>query len=433
MHRFLIAACAALLVFASPAAARPGDLDRSFAGGRVVIDPTAQYGRGGDIARSGSGAIAVGVIAQDAPAFGQNVAFARLTATGRIVQQVPLRISTARQATVGDSPAVVALPGGDSVVAGTVSGYLRAASPNEWVRAVYVAHVTAAGALDPRFGVNGVSLLIPPEGVSFVWSSGPIGLGVDAAGRTLVLYATSVGQGSSLTVARLLPDGAPDPGYGNGGFAVASNGLVPGALLVGRDGSATVAGFGPRRIAVLGLDAQGRVRPGYGTSLSDASVVDPVSLAAGPAHTILLAGNDRRGSRLSGWVARLGAGGRVDRRFGSHGRATPGGTSSRLSFSAMARDRRGRIVLAGFHRNSDGDNQAAIVRLTPSGRLDRRFGIVVKQIGVVRNASLVASEANGVAVDAHDRILVAGTAEDNGVVVREDLGHTYFAVARLKG
>jgi hypothetical protein len=100
----------------------------------------------------------------------------------------------------------------------------------------------------------------------------------------------------------------------------------------------------------------------------------------------------------------------------------------------MARDHHGRIVLAGSRRNERVIGlQAAALRLSPQGRLDRRFGLVVKQLGRLRNRTLVASAAKAVAIDARDRVVIAGVAYDDGVEIREDVGLSYFAVARLRG
>jgi Domain of unknown function (DUF5122) beta-propeller len=242
-----------------------------------------------------------------------------------------------------------------------------------------------------------------------------------------------------MLVARLLPNGALDASYGSAGFATVASSEPAGALLVRADGTAVAAAYVSGAVVVLGLDALGRVRAGYGTRISEHEhepfpIDDPVLLAAGPGHTVLVAGNDRLSSRSWGWVARLRASGRLDRRFARRGRLIPGGTSHRLHFNAMARDRRGRILLAG-HQGTPGSGrqQAAVVRVTPSGRLDRRFGIVVEQIGALPGVRLVASDVGAVAADAHNRILLAGTAYDDAIEIREDLGRSYFAVARLKG
>jgi hypothetical protein len=101
----------------------------------------------------------------------------------------------------------------------------------------------------------------------------------------------------------------------------------------------------------------------------------------------------------------------------------------------MARDHRGRIVLAGARSHYDVP-VTLVARLTAGGRRDRHFGpdgTVLRQIGSRATARLVASTAYALAIDARDRIVVAGAAYDDDAMNREDLGRSYFAVARLKG
>jgi hypothetical protein len=132
-----------------------------------------------------------------------------------------------------------------------------------------------------------------------------------------------------------------------------------------------------------------------------------------------------------GWVERLSARGKRDAAFHRFTFTDPHGAG----IAAMARDHHGRIVLAG-ERGNHQYTQTAVLRLTASGRRDRHFGddgLVVKQIGALRAATLVGSRGQAVAIDARDRIVVAGTSYDAGTEDRQDEGRGYVAVARLKG
>ncbi len=157
---------------------------------------------------------------------------------------------------------------------------------------------------------------------------------------------------------------------------------------------------------------------------------DGTALTRGPRGTLLLAGNDGRRPRAPlperPWVARITRAGRVTRTY-----LPP--TSRKIEILAMARDRRGRIVLGGAERTLD--DVAALLRLTPDGRPDRRFGrggAVFMQLGARPRATLCCSEIRAVAIDARDRILAAGVSFDADAS-REDLARSWFAVARLKG
>src|SRR5262249_14676380 len=83
----------------------------------------------------------------------------------------------------------------------------------------------------------------------------------------------------------------------------------------------------------------------------------------------------------------------------------------------------GRIILAGYGvelRGSQSFTDFAVVRLLPDGQFDPSFGyagVVLTSIGSG------ASGANAVAIDAQDRIVVAGYSTGNG-------GSKDFAVAR---
>jgi hypothetical protein len=230
---------------------------------------------------------------------------------------------------------------------------------------------------------------------------------------------------------RLEPDGTVDAGYG----VVSLRGSAS-ALLVQRDGSAFVATRRAKPRAAASIHALGpdgrRIRttrlPLHDPSGYQAGVT---ALVAGPRGTLLVAGNDVR-RHVYGWVTRLRAGGSVDRRFG---RRTIVSMHRDVFFSDMARDRRGRIVVAGSRSLYDVP-QTLVARLTPSGRRDRRFGpdgTVLLQIGSRPRTTLIASAANAVAIDGRDRIVLAGAAYDDDAGIREDLGRSYFAVARLKG
>ena len=261
------------------------------------------------------------------------------------------------------------------------------------------------------------------------------GFGVDGRGRAVVTVAYSLGLGKGWrTIAvRYRPDGELDPSYGRGGLARVGNVTVYPAL-VRRDGRLyALAGDDRRDTQVIALDARGRRVPGFRTrtlmSRRFANYLSPHSIIAGGGGRLLVAGG---GLYRSGWVVQLAADGRADRRFGDRGlSAIPDFTAN-----TIVRDRRGRVVVAGSTDRSRGPFQAAVARLSARGRLDRGFGdggVVSKQLGTLRGVTLVASEARHVALDDRDRIVVAGEVYDDEYELRDDLGRSYPAIARLRG
>jgi uncharacterized delta-60 repeat protein len=417
----------AFFTLAAPVAAKPGDLDRGFGGGGRMVIPTSGHETiGSAVALTGSRILAVGVLPQ--------VTTAQLTASGRIAAQSAFALPHVDLIDTGRLT-LVRQPDGRIVMAGHTWGEVPPGHLSMWSSSLFAARLDPVARLDAGFGAGGARIVsVPDRYLEFADA------GADATGR-IVLAATcqTAGADSSVIVARLLANGSLDTSYGRAGFATVATGEHAGAVLVRRDGSAIVLSDTSRAVVVRGLDARGNVRPGFGTRLPvhrptpyyDAG---PFSLVAGPGSTVLVAGNDADRSRRWGWVARLRANGRLDRRFGQRGRLIPGGTSYGFHVNALARDHHGRILLAGNRVAPDrGLPQAAVARVTAAGRLDPRFGIVVKQLGLLPGVRLAASDARAVVADAHDRIVLVGAAYDNDVVIREDLGRAYFAVARLQG
>jgi hypothetical protein len=73
------------------------------------------------------------------------------------------------------------------------------------------------------------------------------------------------------------------------------------------------------------------------------------------------------------------------------------------------------------------------MRITRAGRRDPRLGVRRFQLGAQKGVQIIGSEPRAVAIDARGRIVLAGGAYDDNVEIREDLGRSYFAAARLKG
>ncbi|HVJ61981.1 MAG TPA: hypothetical protein VM555_04640 [Tahibacter sp.] len=211
---------------------------------------------------------------------------------------------------------------------------------------------------------------------------------------------------SEIGVARRLPDGAPDPSFGNGlgKFVVTAaahgyDGYFAGyAMALQPDGKIVVAGrFGPgivgpaeaNRFLVLRVLADGSA---LDRSFGDHGIVMLPMTAYGadnharavvvqPDGKILVAGAELDQPNDSDMlVMRLLSNGAPDDTFGSHGRRTIGfdftGTAARRHDVArtLALQPDGKIVVAGASHTAAEGSYAAVARLTADGNLDPLFG-----------------------------------------------------------
>ncbi len=192
--------------------------------------------------------------------------------------------------------AVAALPDGRLLVVGGTGS------------AVSVLRVLSGGGLDPGFGDAGRATVAAP---------GP--------GRAAVLQPDGkllvAGGGDRMTVYRFLADGGLDPSYGAGGMASVPAGQ-PGtayALVLGPDGSATVAGNVGPDVAIARLDATGRLDPGFGTAGTTVTRLGVPATGYGIAQradgALVVVGD--AGDR--GLAVRYTPGGVVDTSFGTAG------------------------------------------------------------------------------------------------------------------
>ena len=242
--------------------------------------------------------------------------------------------------------------------------------------AVVLQQFTAAGAVDPTFGVNGVAPAGPPSLIPL-----PVALAVQPDGR-LIVGATYVEPwfvpftppSSELLVSRYLASGQPDGSFGVGGFARhdvdgGSDFLEEMAL----DASGRILLFGsttdtivrlltstyseedlPSRLFVMRLDAKGATDTSFaGTGV--AIVKDPPrtlyflesGIVQGDGRVVVAVYDSQGAVRLQ----RLGADGRPDPSF-ERSRVP-------LAWVSSLSTARGRIVAAGAVNNQTGITAAA--------------------------------------------------------------------------
>jgi uncharacterized delta-60 repeat protein len=250
----------------------------------------------------------------------------------------------------GTAEAVALAPDGRIVVAGT------SLCPG-LQRCFAAARLNADGSRDAAFGLARVPLSQPTAGAA---------VAVQADGGIVV--AGSYYKGGDANdddvglVARLLPDGRPDPAFSRDGVVLVEHGH-------GDDVIEAVALQG-RRIVVAGAGRSiGSSRGGFG-------------------------------------VARLRPDGALDRRFGRRGRRVVAVGGGWAVAQALAVTRGGRLVVAGS-AGTGLDWRPAVARLRAGGSLDRSFG---RRGRVVVRGLPFGGGAEGVQIDPRGRVLVAGEA-----------------------
>jgi uncharacterized delta-60 repeat protein len=243
-----------------------------------------------------------------------------------------------------------------------------------------LARYTADGALDQSFGTAGVVVTRSTQR-SFVANA----LALQSDGRILIAGMASDLPTASLqlAVARYNPDGSPDGAFGTHGLATTS------------------AGPTGAQATALALQPDGKILAA-GTVFAHGAEADEFALA------------------------RFLADGKLDSSFGSGGIVSTHVGAGASAGQSLALQPDGRIVVVGTaYSNGPTDDDFAVVRYTPDGRLDPEFGtrgMVTTDFGsgdAGARASL--DRAGGVAIGADARIVVAGSTRGD---------HQTFAVAR---
>ena len=243
---------------------------------------------------------------------------------------------------------------------------------------VLVARFDRAGHLDPSFGVGGVSPLALQTFSGTrprlaVLPDGDIALAVEGSDTVLGPEGRA-----DLLLARLLPNGFPDPGFGNSGLAsvplAEGTQARPTRLAYGSAGTLSVGvslccrgfGAGPG-VTFARLLPNGGLDPSFGLG-GQAEIVGPgensiEAFAAGPAgvlYAVLL--------QPTGQVAiRLRGDGSLDPAFGGDGVVSLDRVLPELVDDAAV-DSRGRlVVLAGRGIG------VSVLRMRPGGGVDRTF------------------------------------------------------------
>lgn len=265
---------------------------------------------------------------------------------------------------------------------------------NSFAQHIFVTRLDEQGQLDPLFGRAGVTTL------KFDSMDQVIGdMEIQPDGKILLVvkamdYPVN-GRGMSGTanaIVRLLPDGAPDPHFGQGGrinlvyedlYAPAELALTrEGKVLVGLEARVDRSGDDefPDKFALMRLNPDGSRDNAFGqgglavlqVGSESSSSSDLAELSGGK---IVAVGDfwSNSGPDNGLAVVRFNPDGGVDSTFGQDGQATVKVQDGRVAASKVRVARDGQLVVAGHYDGNANNDGVLVARLLKSGELDQRF------------------------------------------------------------
>lgn len=383
-----------------------GQLDAGFGTGGVTFTDFAQHADSANaLVIEPDGSILLAGMAHVAAAGGTSVALARYDNSGTLVSQRATKLFAGTADFLED---VYLLPDGRIIGIGYSRNFNAAGST--------AVRFNADLQVDASFGTAGVALLTL-GGRENEARAGAL----QADGSILLAGQIARGGGDySVLLARLLGNGALDPGFGTGGWtetiipgdedSVAARVLPDAGGIVVAVGTDQVQDFVLARYTLAGL-----LDPAFGTGgllVQDfhggRDSVATVELHAGG----LLAGGRvvpaAPGQGTNYGFARYSLAGVLDGSFGSAGLADTGFTASvanRARDLAVQSD--GRILVAGYAGNSFTTRDFAISRHLENGELDPSFGIAGR---VLADFGGNEDDLGAIAVRPDGTILAAGAA-----------------------
>lgn len=333
----------------------------------------------------------------------------------------------------GASSPQVTIPAGQTTATVTVSAAALAAHSQPTnatltASAAGLANVTKgvtvtvrgpAGSLDTTFGTGGVATTAFGTGEDFGYATA-----IQADGKIIVAGSVD-GSGTDFAVARYTRDGALDATFGTGGkvrFDFSGKSDVARAVAIQSDGKIVVAGStvtasNEERFGIVRLTSTGSPDSSFGTG--GRVVTAFTGSGSDRAHAVLVQGSGHivvggfanfSATGLDFALARYTSTGALDSSFGSGGTVTTAiRTNTGSDVVHALAEQAGKIVAVG----GEGDFQAA--RYTASGALDGTFGTGGKVNALFGSTIGV---ANAVAVDAQNRLVLAGQRDNDTAAAR---------------
>jgi len=281
------------------------------------------------------------------------------------------------------------------------------------------------GSLDPSFGTDGIVTTSVSDGLEIA-----SGVSIQADGKIVVAGYAGIITNSAIDIAvvRYNSNGNLDTSFGTGGIVTTSISdmadMVSG-IAVQADGkivvvgNTTTSGFAVD-LAVVRYNTDGSLDNSFGTSgIVTTSISNGSEMASGIAvqsdGKIVVTGSaatsDGRGVDLA--VVRYNTDGSLDNSFGTSGIVTTSISNGLEMSVGIAIQADGKLVVVGSADASGGGttNEIAVVRYNNDGSLDTSFGTD----GIVTTSVSDGAEiANGIALQADGRVVVAGTGNVSG-------------------
>jgi uncharacterized delta-60 repeat protein len=266
------------------------------------------------------------------------------------------------------------------------------------------------GSLDVSYGPDNTGINVETA----VQDAQIADLRIQADGKIIFAGTQSIEGQLSVFLMRYTTDGILDNTFGNNGVVNSTVGYHTGALALAlqADGKILVTGFSiidTRQIIVLRFNADGSIDSSYGDNGLSTAVVGQSSQA----EAIALDGDGK--AVISGIsdnqfvVARFNTNGAIDQTFGIQG-VVVSNIGTRSSALAVAIQSDQKIVTCGF-----ADEMFALARYNANGDLDTNFngvGYITKLLNNTGNS------AKAILLDANQKILIAGSAQDDLGILR---------------
>lgn len=236
-----------------------------------------------------------------------------------------------------------------------------------------------------------------------------LAVAIQSNSRLVISGMANTCDTNQLLAARFGTDGTLDGSFNGNGYILTqfgSSAFGKAVVVQPTDQKIVVAGNSDDSVGVVRYTTGGTLDTTFGSNGRfnfNLGLFETANAAMMQSSKILIAGSADVGGETQFFVARINTNGALDVGFGTSGiTVTPIGDGD--SANAMSAQSNGKIILAGTAVIS-GQPNFAVARYSTSGILDTTFGVG----GIATTAINFSATGNAVAVDANNKIIVAGS------------------------